>query len=348
MLLLCVRSNACPASLRTRAVMVQRVVQTCPSTTRVPLRRAIDRRQDRRRHLAAMTDTADRHCAPTSSRTTPTSPPSRPISCARWASRVVTCTRIVELGDLMEVALPHLMVVDVMLPDGDGGDITELLRTAWPGHPGGHRLGRQPRAAGRAGADRSGRGEAIRPRRLPRRGRRGPRPRHRSSAAPRDRGRGPRGLDSARPGDGHQRLALHVPPARVRRYRCSIVATARQHGAHRAVARRRQLDRPAQRLRVHLASNPCSTVMAVNTLRVLVGRLAIDGDLVASAACRFLRRMLATSIEVQPASATSSVSFGPGAAPSPSGGSASMVTSSPTRGPGLDPAAWTDRRRPRC
>lgn len=48
---------------------------------------------------------------------------------------VVTCTRIVELGDLMDVALPHLMVVDVMLPDGDGGDITELLRTAWPGIP---------------------------------------------------------------------------------------------------------------------------------------------------------------------------------------------------------------------
>jgi DNA-binding response OmpR family regulator len=48
---------------------------------------------------------------------------------------VVTSTRIVELGDLMDVALPHLMVVDVMLPDGDGGDITELLRTAWPGIP---------------------------------------------------------------------------------------------------------------------------------------------------------------------------------------------------------------------
>jgi DNA-binding response OmpR family regulator len=48
---------------------------------------------------------------------------------------VVTCTRIVELGDLMAVALPHLLVVDVMLPDGDGGDITELLRTAWPGIP---------------------------------------------------------------------------------------------------------------------------------------------------------------------------------------------------------------------
>jgi DNA-binding response OmpR family regulator len=48
---------------------------------------------------------------------------------------VVTCTRIVELGDLMAVALPHLMVVDVMLPDGDGGDITELLRNAWPGIP---------------------------------------------------------------------------------------------------------------------------------------------------------------------------------------------------------------------
>jgi DNA-binding response OmpR family regulator len=48
---------------------------------------------------------------------------------------VITCTRIVELGDLMDVALPHLMVVDVMLPDGDGGDITELLRSAWPGIP---------------------------------------------------------------------------------------------------------------------------------------------------------------------------------------------------------------------
>ena len=48
---------------------------------------------------------------------------------------VITCTRIVELGDLMEVALPHLLVVDVMLPDGDGGDITELLRNAWPGIP---------------------------------------------------------------------------------------------------------------------------------------------------------------------------------------------------------------------
>jgi two-component system OmpR family response regulator len=48
---------------------------------------------------------------------------------------VITCTRIVELGDLMDVALPHLMVIDVMLPDGDGGDITELLRSAWPGIP---------------------------------------------------------------------------------------------------------------------------------------------------------------------------------------------------------------------
>jgi DNA-binding response OmpR family regulator len=48
---------------------------------------------------------------------------------------VITCTRIVELGDLMDLALPHLMVIDVMLPDGDGGDITELLRTAWPGIP---------------------------------------------------------------------------------------------------------------------------------------------------------------------------------------------------------------------
>ncbi len=48
---------------------------------------------------------------------------------------VVTCSRIVELGDLMAVALPHVLVVDVMLPDGDGGDIAELLRDTWPGIP---------------------------------------------------------------------------------------------------------------------------------------------------------------------------------------------------------------------
>lgn len=48
---------------------------------------------------------------------------------------VITCARIVELGDLMDLALPDLMVIDVMLPDGDGGDITELLRSAWPGIP---------------------------------------------------------------------------------------------------------------------------------------------------------------------------------------------------------------------
>lgn len=48
---------------------------------------------------------------------------------------VVICARIVELGDLMDLSLPHLLVVDVMLPDGDGGDITELLQTAWPGIP---------------------------------------------------------------------------------------------------------------------------------------------------------------------------------------------------------------------
>ena len=48
---------------------------------------------------------------------------------------VITCTRIVELGDLIALAMPHLLVVDVMLPDGDGGDITELLRRSWPGIP---------------------------------------------------------------------------------------------------------------------------------------------------------------------------------------------------------------------
>ena len=73
---------------------------------------------------------------------------------------VVTCTRIVELGDLMEVALPHLLVVDVMLPDGDGGDITELLRTRGR-ESRDLRLGRQPRSACRARTHRSGGGEAV-------------------------------------------------------------------------------------------------------------------------------------------------------------------------------------------
>jgi DNA-binding response OmpR family regulator len=48
---------------------------------------------------------------------------------------VVTCARIVELGDLIEMSLPDLLVVDVILPDGDGGDLTSLLREAWPGIP---------------------------------------------------------------------------------------------------------------------------------------------------------------------------------------------------------------------
>ena len=48
---------------------------------------------------------------------------------------VVTCGRIVELGDLMEVSLPHLLVVDLMLPDGDGAAVTELLQDVWPGIP---------------------------------------------------------------------------------------------------------------------------------------------------------------------------------------------------------------------
>lgn len=47
----------------------------------------------------------------------------------------VTCARIVELGDLVGMALPHLLVVDVLLPDGDGGDVIKLLREAWPGIP---------------------------------------------------------------------------------------------------------------------------------------------------------------------------------------------------------------------
>lgn len=48
---------------------------------------------------------------------------------------VVVCGRIVELGDLMEVSLPHLLVADVMLPDGDGGSLTEMLQDIWPGIP---------------------------------------------------------------------------------------------------------------------------------------------------------------------------------------------------------------------
>jgi two-component system OmpR family response regulator len=47
----------------------------------------------------------------------------------------VTCARIVELGDLIGMALPHLLVVDVLLPDGDGGNVIGLLREAWPGIP---------------------------------------------------------------------------------------------------------------------------------------------------------------------------------------------------------------------
>ena len=48
---------------------------------------------------------------------------------------VVVCGRIVELGDLMEVSLPHLLVADIMLPDGDGGSLTEMLQEIWPGIP---------------------------------------------------------------------------------------------------------------------------------------------------------------------------------------------------------------------
>ncbi len=47
----------------------------------------------------------------------------------------VVCGRIVELGDLMEVSLPHLLVVDLMLPDGDGGELIEMLQRIWPGIP---------------------------------------------------------------------------------------------------------------------------------------------------------------------------------------------------------------------
>ena len=48
---------------------------------------------------------------------------------------VVACGRIVELGDLMAVSLPHLLVVDLMLPDGDGGTLIEMLHDIWPGIP---------------------------------------------------------------------------------------------------------------------------------------------------------------------------------------------------------------------
>ncbi|HSM38695.1 MAG TPA: hypothetical protein VK838_05115, partial [Candidatus Limnocylindrales bacterium] len=36
---------------------------------------------------------------------------------------------------LMALALPQLLVVDVMVPDGEGGDIPELLRDAGAGIP---------------------------------------------------------------------------------------------------------------------------------------------------------------------------------------------------------------------
>jgi CheY-like chemotaxis protein len=74
---------------------------------------------------------------------------------------VVACSRIVELGDLMALALPHLLVVDVMLPDGDGGDITELLRRRrtgrWSPSPSTSRSSTPPcskRSARRASCDR--------------------------------------------------------------------------------------------------------------------------------------------------------------------------------------------------
>ena len=86
---------------------------------------------------------------------------------------VVTCTRIVELGDLMDVALPHLMVIDVMLPDGDGGDITELLRSAWPGIPAIFVSAASRERPVGARPDGPGRAEALRPRHVPRRRRAG-------------------------------------------------------------------------------------------------------------------------------------------------------------------------------
>ncbi|MDQ3881317.1 MAG: response regulator [Chloroflexota bacterium] len=48
---------------------------------------------------------------------------------------VVTCTRIVELGDLIDLSLPHLLVVDINLPDGNGDDLVRLLHDVWPGIP---------------------------------------------------------------------------------------------------------------------------------------------------------------------------------------------------------------------
>ena len=48
---------------------------------------------------------------------------------------VITCSRIVELGDLIELSLPHLLVVDLGLPDGHGDDIVKLLCEMWPGIP---------------------------------------------------------------------------------------------------------------------------------------------------------------------------------------------------------------------
>ncbi|MFN2484118.1 MAG: response regulator transcription factor [Candidatus Limnocylindria bacterium] len=48
---------------------------------------------------------------------------------------VVTCSRIVELGDLIELSLPHLLIVDLNLPDGDGDQVARLLAHEWPGIP---------------------------------------------------------------------------------------------------------------------------------------------------------------------------------------------------------------------
>ena len=48
---------------------------------------------------------------------------------------VVTCSRIVELGDLIELSLPHLLIVDLHLPDGEGDEVARLLAQEWPGIP---------------------------------------------------------------------------------------------------------------------------------------------------------------------------------------------------------------------
>ena len=48
--------------------------------------------------------------------------------------RVISAASVRE-GISALTQMPACLILDVMLPDGDGGDIAELLRETWPGIP---------------------------------------------------------------------------------------------------------------------------------------------------------------------------------------------------------------------